>query len=279
MEMRTYYTNLFAEQNDFSFTLDNLDFPCLNDVEKEFSEEEVYAVIKHFGINKSSVPDGFSMEFYKNCWHIIKKDFMKLMEEFYRYGSLDWRLNFSFLSLIPKKEDSCAPKDFRPLSLLGGAYKILSKVLANRLKTVMPKLEMDFFNFSTNVSVLVNGSSTEKFKPSKGLRQVEEMRKLLIILNIFEMLTRMKLNLEKSSLISVGADEIIQELAMELGYIAEQLPIKYLGFPLGATSRNVSIWEEVVQRMQEKLATWKKKYLNKAGRLVLIRSCLASLPI
>ncbi|XP_026410315.1 uncharacterized protein LOC113305509 [Papaver somniferum] len=39
---------------------------------------------------------------------------------------------------------------------------------------------------------------------------VEEMRKLLIILNTFEMLTGLKLNLEKSSLISVGADEMIQ---------------------------------------------------------------------
>lgn len=66
---------------------------------------------------------------------MIKDDFMKMMTEFHTYGIWDWRMNCSFLSLIPKKEDTCSPRDFSPLSLLGSAYKVLSKVLANRLKT------------------------------------------------------------------------------------------------------------------------------------------------
>ncbi|XP_026399463.1 uncharacterized protein LOC113295335 [Papaver somniferum] len=88
-------------------------------------------------------PDGFSMEFYRHCWKIIKKDFTGLMEEFSRNGTWDWRLNCSFITLILKKEDSCTPKDYRPLSLLGSAYKILSKVLENRLKKVMHNLVSD----------------------------------------------------------------------------------------------------------------------------------------
>jgi len=40
-------------------------------------------------------------------------------------------LNVSFLALIPKKVDAVKVKDFRPISLVGGMYKIISKVLAN----------------------------------------------------------------------------------------------------------------------------------------------------
>ncbi|XP_026459898.1 uncharacterized protein LOC113360622 [Papaver somniferum] len=147
-EMRNYFESLFSEKN-VSFSLDNIHFPRLDgeekgNMEKEFIEAEVYDAVKKFSANKSPGPDGFSMEFYKFCWPIIKDDFMKLMDEFFRFGSWDWRLNCSFISLVRKKEDFCAPKDYRPLSLLGSAYKILSKVLANILKNMMHKMVSDY---------------------------------------------------------------------------------------------------------------------------------------
>lgn len=51
-------------------------------MERKFSEEEVFEVIKNFG--SSLGPDGFLMEFYRSYWHIIKTEFMKVMEELYR---------------------------------------------------------------------------------------------------------------------------------------------------------------------------------------------------
>lgn len=93
------------------------------------------------------------------------------------------------------------------------------------------------------------------------------------------MLTGMRLNLDKSSMISVGADDYITELAMELGCKVEALPIKYLGLPLGVTTRSIAIWDDVIQRMEEKLPKWKRKFLNKAERLILLKSCLSSLPL
>jgi hypothetical protein len=49
-------------------------------------------------------------------------------------------LNVTFVSLVPKKAEAVEMKDFRPISLVGGMYKILSKVLANRMKTVLGKI-------------------------------------------------------------------------------------------------------------------------------------------
>jgi hypothetical protein len=48
--------------------------------------------------------------------------------------------NVTFVSLIPKKAEAMEIKDFRPISLIGGMYKIISKVLANRLKSVLGKI-------------------------------------------------------------------------------------------------------------------------------------------
>jgi hypothetical protein len=49
-------------------------------------------------------------------------------------------LNASFLTLIPKKTKAVEVKDFRPISLVGGMYKIIAKVLANSLRMVLNKL-------------------------------------------------------------------------------------------------------------------------------------------
>ena len=46
-------------------------------------------------------------------------------------------MNATFISLIPKKSNAAEVRDFRPISLIGGVYKIIAKVLANRLKMVL----------------------------------------------------------------------------------------------------------------------------------------------
>ncbi|XP_026395934.1 uncharacterized protein LOC113290558 [Papaver somniferum] len=93
---------------------------------------------------------------------------------------------------------------------------------------------------------------------------VEKVQRLFIILDIFETLTGMKLNLEKSTMISVGADNIVDLLAKELGCKTEKLLFKYLGLLIGALSRSISVWDVVLERMELKLSSWKKKFLNKA---------------
>ena len=59
---------------------------------------------------------------------------------FHRSSEFEWSLNTSFPSLIPKKNKALNIKDFRPISLVGSVYKLLSKVLANRLRRVLDKL-------------------------------------------------------------------------------------------------------------------------------------------
>ena len=65
---------------------------------------------------------------------------MGFFKEFYEQNQFVRSLNSTFLVLIPKKGDAEDIKDFRPISLLGGSFKILAKVLANRLKRVVGKV-------------------------------------------------------------------------------------------------------------------------------------------
>ena len=68
---------------------------------------------------------------------------MGLFKEFYLHGTFQRSLNSTFLLLIPKKEGAEDLRDFRPISLVGSVYKLLAKVLANRLKSVMGEVIFD----------------------------------------------------------------------------------------------------------------------------------------
>ena len=68
---------------------------------------------------------------------------MAVLHNFHEQAVFERSLNVSFLALIPKKVDVVEVKDFRPISLVGGIYKIISKVLANRLRRVVHNLISD----------------------------------------------------------------------------------------------------------------------------------------
>jgi hypothetical protein len=65
---------------------------------------------------------------------------MAVFQTFHESGEFERSLNATFLVLIPKKHDAEEVKDFRPISLVGGVYKIISKVLANCLRVVLPNI-------------------------------------------------------------------------------------------------------------------------------------------
>lgn len=105
-----------------------------------FTADEVKAVIFNCDGGKAPGPDGYNMDFFKKNWSLLQPDVMNMMHSFYRTGSFDKRINKPFLTLIPKRDNPTAVNDFRPISLVGILYKIISKVLAGRLQGVMGEL-------------------------------------------------------------------------------------------------------------------------------------------
>ncbi|XP_016204098.1 uncharacterized protein LOC107644684 [Arachis ipaensis] len=100
------------------------------------------------------------------------------------------------------------------------------------------------------------------------------------LLRCFELMSGLSINFEKSSLIPINCDEQwVRRMCHVLGCKQESLPVKYLGISLGANPRLVKTWKPIIDKVEEKLSLWKAKVLNKAGKLVLIKSVLNSLPV
>ena len=109
-------------------------------LEETFYENEIWTVISGFNSDKAPGPDGFPLAFWFFSWDFVKFEVIGFFKEFHDNARFVKNLNTTFLVLIPKKQTVEDFKDLRPISLVGGLYKILSKVLANRIKRVMDKV-------------------------------------------------------------------------------------------------------------------------------------------
>ncbi|GJT49706.1 RNA-directed DNA polymerase, eukaryota, reverse transcriptase zinc-binding domain protein [Tanacetum coccineum] len=110
------------------------------DMERRISKEEVKRAVWDCGVDKSPGPDGFSFSFYRHFWPVIEKDVFEAVDYFFMYGEIPNGCNSNFIALIPKILDANMVKDFRPISLIGSLYKIIAKILANRLVGVLGDL-------------------------------------------------------------------------------------------------------------------------------------------
>ena len=80
------------------------------------------------------------MAFFQKCWRVVEDDIMAFFGEVFEFYKFEKSLNATFISLIPKKVNALNICDFRPISLIGSIYKILAKVLANRLALVLDNI-------------------------------------------------------------------------------------------------------------------------------------------
>lgn len=76
------------------------------------------------------------MAFFQASWDVLKDDITKVFHDSHDRGKFERSLNINFIALIPKILGVVNHKDFQLITLVGGIYKIITKVLANMLKMV-----------------------------------------------------------------------------------------------------------------------------------------------
>ena len=147
-EQVKFYTNLFSSEgwnrNSADKLLENVDTNLTNeekeDLECPITETELWKCIKQLKKNKSPGEDGIISEFYQIYWNTIKTEFTKLIKEILDSEKLPHSQSKGILTLLYKKGEREDIKNWRPLTLLNVDYKIVSKLLANRIKPKLCKL-------------------------------------------------------------------------------------------------------------------------------------------
>ena len=139
------FKNLLTAPTGWSPSLPDLDLNRIGiaeavSLEETFSENEIWTAISGLKSDKAPSPDGFPLAFWSFSWDFVKDEVIGFFKEFHDNSRFVKNLNTTFLVLIPKKQTVEDLKDLRPISLVGGLYKILSKVLANRIKRVMDQV-------------------------------------------------------------------------------------------------------------------------------------------
>jgi len=413
-EAQNYFKNLFANtqpHHNRTFTtghhpiIDNLGKLSLT---KPITKNEVFAALNSMKPYKAPGPDGFQCIFFKQYWHIVGDDIFQLVHSAFHTGHFDPEISNTLIALIPKVDPPNTYKDFRPISLCNIVYKIITKVLVQRLRPILNniigpyqssflpgrgtsdnsivlqevvhymrrskkkkgdvafKLDLekafdnvnwDFLNSclhdfgfpditiklimhcvsSSSFSILWNGNTMPPFKPSHGLRQGDPlspylfilcMEKLSIAINTvviqgewepiqitstgpqishllfaddvllfikarnsqlrfvsdlfdrFSKASGLKINLSKSrAFYSAGTPQRkINSLTSITGIRSTTSLEKYLGFPILKGRPKRSDFHFIIEKMQNRLASWKNRLLNKTGRLTLATSVLTSIP-
>lgn len=101
----------------------------------DIEEQEILESIRACAGDKAPGPKR-PMAFFKQCWEVIKKDLIAAIRNFHEEGLFERNLTSIFVALIPKKMGAVELDDYRPTSLIGGVYKIMEKLLAERLEKV-----------------------------------------------------------------------------------------------------------------------------------------------
>ena len=104
----------------------------------EFTADEVRVAIFQMGPTKALGPDGMNALFYQKFWHIVGDDVVCAVMDFLNNGNMLPKINHTNIFLLPKVKDPEKMFDFRQISLCNVIYKIISKVLANKFKPVLP---------------------------------------------------------------------------------------------------------------------------------------------
>jgi hypothetical protein len=142
-EAVSYFKNLFKTHSNHNLlektTTAGLYSPIFSaedvtDLFKPVTLSEIKDILLHFKKERSPGPDGWTTEFFIFFFDLVGEDLLQMVEDSRLKGHISGSLNSTFLALIPKTDSSLSFNDFRPISLCNLVYKLISKVIANRIK-------------------------------------------------------------------------------------------------------------------------------------------------
>ena len=108
-----------------------------------FTRAEIKHALFQMSPSKAPGPDGMTALFFQKFWHIVGNDVTTAVLDFLNTGNMLGSINFTHIALIPKVKSVESMSQLRPISLCNVIYKIISKVLVNRMKSILPRVISD----------------------------------------------------------------------------------------------------------------------------------------
>ena len=139
-----YFDNLFQASDHMEECLNAIQSKITDDMREvlssEYTVEEVKVALFQMGPTKAPGLNGMNALFYQKFWHVVGDTVVLAMLDFLNNGNMLLEINHKNIVLIPKIRNPVKMSDFRPISPCNVIYKIISKVLVNRLKQVLPQI-------------------------------------------------------------------------------------------------------------------------------------------
>ncbi|GJW71646.1 RNA-directed DNA polymerase, eukaryota [Tanacetum coccineum] len=254
------------------------------DLERNVSKKEIKRAVWDCGFDKSPGPDGFTFGFYRRYWDTIENDVVDAISNFFNVGMFPKGGNASFIALIPKMQDVRVVKDFRPISLIGSVYKIIAKILANRLVGVLGDLIHEVQSaFIANRQILDG-----PFILDKLIHWCRSKNKQAMIFKVdFEkaydsvewitydvLISLVLVRNGESGFNGVNAEHVSKGIS-----VSSSLQLSHLFYADDVIFMGQWSWDEIVDKVKSRLSKWKMNTLSIGGRMTLLKSVLSSTPI
>ncbi|XP_060973692.1 uncharacterized protein LOC133038980 [Cannabis sativa] len=218
--INAYFLDLFTSSNpnledDLIGLLDKkLDTTANESFADIPSDAEIKGAVFSLHPLKAPGPDGFSGCFFRKYWDIVGSNLCDTVKEFFSSGNMHPKLNNTFICLIPKVDFPMSVDQFRPISLCNFSYKVIAKILSNRLRPLTNDLVSPYQSafipgrWIAESSILTQ-EIIHKIKNKRGLGGLMALK-----LDMHKAYDRMEWGFLEKVLTAVGFDDRSKKLVM-----------------------------------------------------------------
>ncbi|KAK9984458.1 hypothetical protein SO802_033983 [Lithocarpus litseifolius] len=218
----SYFHELFTSANpsDMNNVLNSVDrvvTPETNQsVLQNYTVEEVHRALFQMHPSKSPGSNGMSPFFFQKFWHIVGVDVTNAVLSVLQSGRMLQKMNFTHIVLVPKKNEPMYMSDFRPSSLENVVARIISKVITNRLKMILPNIISDAQSAFISAR-LITDNTIVAFEVLHRMRNKRSGKKgqMAVKLDISKAYDRMEWSFLRQMMLKLGFDGRWVNFAME----------------------------------------------------------------